>query len=147
MFEEFVESFCRTAGGSDSTDSEVKSAEIWVRGVVTRIVRKVQLCSRSDSWALEVEETAECFNEITANPILRLCFNCPREIPKCSVYVFLKQYTVFNNVDIVENILNLEVAREHFDVLPKGALWHAVNYQIMYYTTLYAPRYWQWQKV
>ena len=32
--------------------------------------------------------------------------------------VVLKGYTVFYNVDIVENILNLAVIREHLDVLP-----------------------------
>ena len=147
MFEEFVESFCRTAGGSDGADSEVESAEIWVRGIMTRIVRKVQLCSRSDSWALEVDGTAECFNEIMANPILRLRFNPPREVSECGVYVWFKQYTVFNSIDIIENISNLDVAREHFDVLPKGALRHVISYHIICYTILYAPRYWQWQKV
>src|SRR5258706_9460067 len=62
------------------------------------------------------------------------------------LYVVLKQYTVFYNVDIVENILNLGVTREHLDVLPYQALRHVVSYQIMHYTTLYAPACCQWQK-
>ena len=46
MFEESVENFCRTAGGSDSAD-------IWVRGIVAGLVRKLQFRSRSDVLAVK----------------------------------------------------------------------------------------------
>ena len=123
MFEKLVEDIGHTAGGSDSAHGKVEGAHIWVRGVVTRLVRKVQLCSYSDSRALEVDVTAECLNEITAISILHLRFNPPREIPECGMCVVIKQYTIFKSVDIVENILNFDVAREQFDVLPKNKLY------------------------
>lgn len=136
MFEKLVENFGRTASGSDSAHGKVEGAHIWVRGVVTRLVSKVQLCSRSDAWALEVDVTVECFNEITASSILHLRFNPPREVPECSVYVAFEQYTVFYNVDIVESILNPSVTGECLDVLPNQALRHAVTYQIMCYPNI-----------
>ena len=53
MFEESVENFCRTAGGSDSADSKVESADIWVRGIMAGLVRKLQFRSRSDVLAVK----------------------------------------------------------------------------------------------
>ena len=119
MFKELIEDTCRTAGGSKSANGEMESTDIWVRGVVTRIPGKVQLRAHSDSWALEVDPPAECFDKISAIPILHCGFNSPREVPECNVYVVFKQYTIFNNVDVLENILIFIVTREHLDVLPK----------------------------
>ena len=62
--------------------------------------------------------TAECLDEITAIFILHLSFNPPPEIPECGMCVVIKQYTIFKSIDIVENILNFDVAREQFGVLP-----------------------------
>ena len=53
VFEKLVENICRIAGGSDSTEREVEGAHVWVREFVARLVRKVQLCSCSDFWAVE----------------------------------------------------------------------------------------------
>ena len=119
MFEELVEDTCCTAGGSNSANGEMESADIWVRGAVTRIPRKVQLCARFDSWALEVDPPAECFDKIPAISVLHCGFNTPREVPECSVYVVLKQYAIFNNVDVLEYILIFIVTGEYLDVLPK----------------------------
>ena len=39
----------------------------------------------------------------------------------------LREYTVFNNVDIMENILNLGVTRGHLEVLPGKILRYVVK--------------------
>ena len=41
----------------------------------------------------------------------------------------LREYTVFNNVDIMENILNLGVTRGHLEVLPGKILRYVVKEQ------------------
>jgi len=76
---------------------------------------------------LEVDTRAECFDEVTASTILRLGVDSPREVPEGDVYVVLKQYTVFDNVYLAENVLNRFATRELFNVLPYQALPHVVN--------------------
>ena len=93
---------------------------------MARLTREVQLRPRSDFRAVE-EHILEALDEIAVIPILGLRFDPPLEVPECSVYIMLKEYTIFNNVDIVEDILNLGVTREHFDVLPNQTLRDVVN--------------------
>ena len=146
MFEELLEDTCCTAGGSDSAGGKVESADIRIGGVVARTVRKVQLCARSDSCAVEEDASAECFNEVPAIAILRRGFDPPVEVPECIVDVGFKKYAILHNVGVLENTLMLIATCEYLDVLPKQVLRYVVNYQIMCYTTIYAPGCSQWQK-
>ena len=85
----------------------MEGAQNRVRGAVARLAKEVQLCPRSDFRAVEEDRGSEFLDEIAAIPILRLRFDPLFDVLECSVYIVLKEYTVFNNVDIVEDILNL----------------------------------------
>lgn len=126
VLKKLVENLCCTTGRSNGTDGEVEGAQIRVRGAMARLTREVQLRPHSDFRAVE-ERSSEFLDEIAAIPNLRLRFDPPSEVPECSVYIVLKEYTIFSNIDIVKDMLDLGVTREHFDVLPNQTLRDVVN--------------------
>jgi RNase P subunit RPR2 len=85
---ELGENLGHTAGMRRGTDSVVQVTQIWVWGVVGRLMRKLDLRACREPWALPEITLTEFFDEILGIPILDLCDNC----------LWITRYTLLDKV-------------------------------------------------